>query len=137
MNATNNQTQETGSWEDGLIVDGFRQDGYIAPVEGLYPELRFVFTPMFPEEVEVAHGQMASKPALEASILQARAIAKALASWNFSEGKPSENQVRRLRFAQQNKLFKIVSGQIPSDPDPVKGGGKLEGFVPLTETLGN
>lgn len=107
-----------GTWEEGLITDAFRQPFYVGRAELQYSELRVVATPLLPEVVETVDDRVRNSDSLQGTVLVAETMAASIAWWSLTKGKPTAQQVRRMRPAQFNKLYRILSGKIPSDVDP-------------------
>lgn len=125
---------DLGSWAQGLITDGFKQRFFIAAAPGLYPELRGVFTPMLPDAVNVADDEIQKSEPDRLATTLAKYLSAHVHEWSFTEGRPTAQHFRRMRPGQLNKLYRIVSGKIPTDLDIEPG--KLEDRPEPLEPMG-
>lgn len=106
----------------GLIADGQNYPGYIAAVARLHPAVRFTYRPMLRAE-KARMGRTAADASADAWVkAMAQAMQKRIVTWDFS-GKDgvlpkSEATLMSLVPALFDKLFAIISGEIPPDADP-------------------
>lgn len=104
-----------------IIDDGYTQEGYISPENGLYDSLEFTYRPMTSgQRDEVDSIVMSGRNPKEGSRKVAQAIAFHVKTW--SEKSPITVDVAsRLRPSLSDKLYSIVSGRRPSDAKPDTG----------------
>lgn len=103
---------------------GFIKDGRINEVIGLHGSMRFKFKPMRVvkrDECYVTIRENRDKPEVYNAFV-ALAVAESLTTWDVKdEGKPvpitARNILDGLPSAQFDKLYEIVNGTRPSDPD--------------------
>lgn len=129
---------EEQSWSDAVIRNGFVRRGFISEVQGLNPELRFVFVPMMPETVDEFEDRVTrAKSAAAGTATVGREIAKRLKAWSLSE-EISEKTVRSLGYAVLNRLRLIISGRGATDLDPLwDDGPQDDDYEPIEEQVGN
>lgn len=112
----------------GFIDDGYTEAGFIRAEPGLFDcDLRFAYRPMLPEERDSVAEGIERRKAHEAVQLVARTIAAHVSEWDLrdAKGEPvpvGERTIRRLRPRLFDRLYFVISGRQPSDPDPTKPG---------------
>lgn len=98
------------------IDDGYTEDGFIAAVPGLHPELRFTYRPVRREERATwGRGLEGCNPAAQTRKTN-ELLAKHVASWSAVAPITAEN-VGRLRQTLFDKLFAVVMQERASDFD--------------------
>ena len=100
-----------------LISDGYTEPGYIAAREGMHGELRFAYRPMLPEQVDEVAAILDQGNVARSHETVRGVLVRQLQEWSESEP-VSAASLRKLRPALWNRLYLIVSGRQPSDPDP-------------------
>lgn len=110
---------QESSWDQAVIRKGFVRRGYIEAKEGLHPDLRFVFTPMLPEEVDQLEDAVTrAAKAFHASSIIAKELATRIKSWSLDDP-INEGSLRSLGMAMFLKLRVIVCLRQASDIDPL------------------
>ena len=107
--------------------DGYTEKGYIAPVSGLCPEIRFEFRPTKQLEREQYTEQMrkiSPGNSSAANHVSCNFLAKKLVSWNLTDSDGnnvpiSAEIVGKLKAFVFDRLFLIVLGNSASDSDPL------------------
>lgn len=123
------------SWTNAIIRKGFVRRGYIAEKPNLYPELRFVFSPMLPEQVdEMEHAVGMLRKPKDAAAAVAKVLATKIHAWSLDD-KVSEASLRCLGCEQLNRLRLIVCMRAPTDTDPLWEDETNE-FKSIDELLG-
>lgn len=117
-----------------LIDDGCTRPGYITAQEGLHESLRFRFHPMIPEEVDAVDDAVERNRNERGHAVIQAAVVKHLREWDLvwkkdvrvgdytgKKGTPVPirlEMVRILPYRAYNKLYRIIAGLLPTDPDP-------------------
>jgi hypothetical protein len=123
--------------------DGYTRPGYIEAVERLHDSLEFTYRPMIPEEVDAVDEVVMKKPAREGNSVVRAAIQQHLVSWSEvdEKGEPLRinlQNIRRLPWPVFNRLYKIICGQLPSDPVPDASPAEEDDYVrDLVEAAGS
>lgn len=104
-------------------ADGYTEPGYIAERKGLHAALKFTYRPMLMEERDVVRAQWQTKTPLEAARLQVQQVVSRLVTWDNKDAKGETlpikfEQVRTLRPNLLDAVYAVISGAVPSDPDP-------------------
>lgn len=110
-----------------VFRDGQTLRSYIAPVEGLHTGLRFERRPMLAEDVEETEAQIAKATPRQAAQIVTLAVVSKLVSWSEIRDDGSAQAINAatvgaLPYSLLNKLYRIVAGLIPGDPDPDAAG---------------
>lgn len=106
--------------------DGHTYAGYIAAEPRLHDELRFSFRYFQPEEVEALEDAATKRGAKGSVQLLAAAMADGkLVDWSEidEKGEPAkvtQENLRNIPTKLFNKLYRILAGRDPWDPDPLK-----------------
>lgn len=108
-----------------IIPDGYTEEGYIAEVPGLHPALRFAYRPMLNLERDVLQNLAAKESPQRINQAFTDAAVSRLQSWGATDqqGDPlaiNAKNFSRLRPALFNRVYNIIAGYQPSDPDPAK-----------------
>lgn len=108
-----------------LIDDGTIEDGYIAERKGLHPALRFRYRPMLHWERDVLAVQVGQKPPREVDGYFVTTIRQKLVSWDAKDKAGTaipirDDVIQRLRPALFDRLYNVIAGASPSDPDPAR-----------------
>ena len=112
------------------IHDGYTINGYIAAVPRLHPEMRFVYRPMLVQNRSVIFREIRlATDARKTESIAAAAIKSQLVSWDVVDHQGSAVTIEvphalRLQQALFQKLFSIVTGDVPSDEDPLIQAGE-------------
>jgi hypothetical protein len=123
------------SWTHAIIRKGYVRRGYIAERTGLYPELRFVFSPMLPEQVdEMEHAVGLLRKPKDASAVIARTLAGKIKAWSLAEP-INEASLRSMGHELLNRLRMIVCMRFATDTDPLWEDETNE-FKTVDELLG-
>lgn len=107
-----------------FIDDAYTETGFIPEVDRLYPSITFDFRPMTVAEwMQYVHEADVLK-LNEVQANQSKLIASHLVKWNLRDRSgnivPINPQtMQKLKPQLSSKLFKIVSGQEPSESVPV------------------
>lgn len=115
----------------GIINDGYTENGYIAEHKRLYPAVRFTFRPMLIAEL-VEYGRAVDKlKGMEVRRYVAQLLKDKISSWDLVDAKGESVPVNvanflKLKASLFDKLFGIVSVQIPSDDDPDAGNEEMD-----------
>ena len=123
------------AWTQAVIRKGFVRRGYIEQRVGLYPAVRFVFTPMLPEhvdEMEYAIGNL--KNPVQATGVVATHLTRRLKAWSLDEP-INEINIRSLGNALLDRIRLIVSMKLPTDIDP-QWEDETSEFKGIDELLG-
>ena len=100
-----------------FIDDGYTQAGFIAAREGMHDDLRFTYRPMLPEEVDKVQAVLEREDVLASHAAIRGVLIDKLKDW--SDKLPiTADSLRRLRPVLWNRIYLIVAGRQPSDPDP-------------------
>ena len=100
-----------------FISDGYTEPGYIAAVDGMHGELRFTYRPMLPEEVDQIQAVLDQENVARSHEAIRGVLVRQVKTW--SDALPvTADSLRTIRPALWNRLYLIVSGRQPSDPDP-------------------
>lgn len=109
------------NWTHAVLRKGFVRRGYIAEKPGLYPAVRFVYTPLLPEQVdemEYAIATLKANQQKQATAKVAAALLPRLKSWSIEEP-ISELNLRSLGDELLSRLRQIMCQRLPSDIDPL------------------
>jgi hypothetical protein len=111
-----------------FISDGYTELGYIAAVDGMHGKLRFTFRPLLPEEVDEVQAVLSQDNVARSHEIIRGVLVRQVKSW--SDDLPvSADSLRTIRPSLWNRLYLIVSGQQPSDPDPEATAEERSGWV--------
>lgn len=101
--------------DDFVIDDGYTEQGYIAPVEGLHGALEFTFRPILPARRDA----VARNDGEGFVTAAAKELAKAIKSWSASAGGKAlpvtEHNIRSAKPRLFDRLWLVVAGYQPSD----------------------
>jgi hypothetical protein len=104
------------------VEDGYTEAAYVAAVPGLYDELRFTYRPLLHVERDAVSDQSGKSAQNFESVLVAVMQSK-LKTWDAMDGKGNPMPInaatiKRLQPALFDKVYTIIAGRVPSDPDP-------------------
>ena len=113
--------------ESAWISDGYVFSGFVSRVPRLHPAVHFTFRQCTPEQRSTIFGRIRGSNDVEAERVSAAVIAKQVIAWDLKragkDGKPEDVPIDaasagRIQPVLKTKLFEIVTGGMPSDPDP-------------------
>lgn len=102
---------------ENFINDGYTEAGYIAAVERMHGEMRFTYRPMLPEEVDEAQAVLDQNNVARSHGLIRGILVKRIIDWS-SDLPVTVESLRTIRPVLWNRIYMIVAGRSPSDPDP-------------------
>lgn len=106
-----------------FIHDGYTRPGFIAPVAGLFPAVRFTFRPMLTQDRSVMTDRLSKVTPEVSDRISAEAVAARILEWDVKDSRGelvaiNPANVLRLQPSALGRLFAIVTGTLPSDIDP-------------------
>ncbi len=111
-----------------FINDGYTETGFVAAVDGMHGELRFTYRPMLPEEVDAVQAVLDQDNVARAHEAIRGVLVKQVKGW--SDKLPiTADSLKTIRPLLWNRLYMIVAGRSPSDPDPNATPEESSGFV--------
>ncbi len=111
--------KQVSFWTDTLIRPGYVRRGYCEESAGLYPELRFVYSPMLPEEVsQFMQGLAQVSDERVATQKVATLVSERLVGWSLND-EISYAHCSCLPRVLLQKLQNIIYGMFPTDIDPL------------------
>lgn len=107
---------------NNIIQDGMNEPGYIAERKGLFDAVRFTYRPMLHEE-RTGVNQLIALGGIKGTRAIYSAIHKHVVEWDIKgpDGKTVELSLANVAKARPmlvEAFYNIISGWLPSDPDP-------------------
>lgn len=109
---------------DQCLNDGLTHHGYIAAAPGLYPAMRFQYRPTLISERRALWTEQERRGDKDAPVMEL--LARKIQSWDVKDSKGVTANCKDAKvFAQlkprlYDRLFAIVAGLEPGDPDPLR-----------------
>lgn len=114
----------TNGFTGFIINDGYTRSAFIAPVEGIYDELKVTYRPCTTEERATHGDDIANDRLVAANKKAATMMGKHIKSWTIPGVKADAASMLKLNLNLFNRLYQIALGNDAGDEEPAVEPGK-------------